>query len=133
MAEEADAIVVGGGLGSGNSGPRFHAPWGTGPGIVEPFERRARKAAKSGKLVFKFRHRVDALSLSNGVVDGVSGAILEPTIVERGESSSRNVVGEFSLRAQAVVIASGGIGGNHDLVRQNWPERLGEPPQFIIS
>src|ERR1700752_4117193 len=89
----------------GNSVPRFHVTWGTGPGIVEPFERRAREAAKSGKLIFKFRHRVDALSLSNGVVDGVSGAILEPTNVERGQSSSRNVVGEFSLRAQAVVVA----------------------------
>jgi uncharacterized protein len=120
-------------MGHGNSVPRFHVTWGTGPGIVEPFERRARKAARSGRLIFKFRHRVDALSVSNGVVDGVSGAILEPTKVERGRSSSRNVVGEFSLRAQAVVVASGGIGGNHDLVRQNWPKRLGEPPKFMIS
>ena len=108
-------------MGHGNSVPRFHVTWGTGPGIVEPFERRAREAAKSGRLIFKFRHRVDALSITNGAVDGVSGAILEPTNVERGQSSSRNVVGEFSLRAQAVVVASGGIGGNHDLVRQNWP------------
>jgi uncharacterized protein len=120
-------------MGHGNSVPRFHVTWGTGPGIVEPFERRAREAAKSGNLMFRFRHRVDGLSVSNGVVDGVSGAILEPTKVERGQSSSRNVVGEFSLHAQAVVIASGGIGGNHDLVRQNWPKRLGEPPKFMIS
>jgi uncharacterized protein len=120
-------------MGHGNSVPRFHVTWGTGPGIVEPFERRAREAAKGGKLIFRFRHRVDALSVSNGVVDGVSGAILEPTKVERGQSSSRNVVGEFSLRAQAVVVASGGIGGNHELVRQNWPKRLGEPPKFMIS
>jgi predicted oxidoreductase len=120
-------------MGHGNSVPRFHVTWGTGPGIVEPFERRAREAAKSGRLTFKFRHRVDALSITNGVVDGVSGAILEPTNVERGHSSSRKVVGDFSLRAQAVIVASGGIGGNHDLVRQNWPKRLGEPPKFMIS
>jgi uncharacterized protein len=120
-------------MGHGNSVPRFHVTWGTGPGIVEPFERRAREAAKGGRLIFKFRHRVDALSMANGAVDGVSGAILEPTNVERGQSSSRIVVGEFSLRAQAVVVASGGIGGNHDLVRQNWPKRLGEPPKFMIS
>ncbi|MBI5320301.1 FAD-binding dehydrogenase [Bradyrhizobium sp.] len=120
-------------MGHGNSVPRFHVTWGTGPGIVEPFERRAREAAKNGKLVFKFRHRVDALSITNGAIDGVSGAILEATNVERGKSSSRNVVGEFSLRAQAVVIASGGIGGNHDLVRANWPKRLGAPPKFMIS
>ncbi|WP_298280187.1 FAD-binding dehydrogenase [uncultured Bradyrhizobium sp.] len=120
-------------MGHGNSVPRFHVTWGTGPGIVEPFERRARAAANSGRLVFKFRHRVDALSVSNGTVDGVSGAILEPSSVERGKSSSRNVTGDFSLRAQAVIVASGGIGGNHDLVRQNWPQRLGEPPKFMIS
>ncbi|MCA6105696.1 FAD-binding dehydrogenase [Bradyrhizobium cenepequi] len=120
-------------MGHGNSVPRFHVTWGTGPGIVEPFARRAREAENSGRLIFKFRHRVDALSLTDGAVDGVTGAILEPTNVERGKSSSRNVVGEFSLRAQAVIVASGGIGGNHDLVRQNWPRRLGEAPQRMIS
>ncbi len=36
------------------------------------------------------------------------------------------MIGEFTLKAQAVIVASGGIGGNHDLVRQNWPKRLGE-------
>jgi uncharacterized protein len=120
-------------MGHGNSVPRFHVTWGTGPGIVEPFERRAREANKSGKLTFKFRHRVDALIVTNGTVEGVSGAILEPDAVERGKSSSRKVVGDFTLRAQAVIVASGGIGGNHDLVRQNWPKRLGTPPKFMIS
>ena len=120
-------------MGHGNSVPRFHVTWGTGPGIVEPFERRAREAANSGRLIFKFRHRVDALSITNGTVDGVSGAILEATNAARGESTSRNVVGEFALKAQAVIVASGGIGGIHDLVRQNWPKRLGAPPRFMIS
>lgn len=120
-------------MGHGNSVPRFHVTWGTGPGIVEPFERRAREANKSGKIIFKFRHRVDALIATGGTVEGVSGAILEPDNVERGKSSSRKVVGDFTLRAQAVIVASGGIGGNHDLVRQNWPKRLGTPPKFMIS
>ena len=120
-------------MGHGNSVPRFHVTWGTGPGIVEPFERRAREAMKSGRLVFRCRHRVDALSITNGTVDGVSGAVLAPDDVERGKSSSRNVVGEFALKAQAVIVASGGIGGNHELVRQNWPKRLGTPPKFMIS
>jgi uncharacterized protein len=117
----------------GNSVPRFHVSWGTGPGIVEPFERRARQAEASGRLKLKFRHRVDALSITDGTVDGVSGSILEPDSVERGKSSSRKVVGDFTLRAQAVIVASGGIGGNHDLVRQNWPKRLGEAPKNMIS
>lgn len=120
-------------MGHGNSVPRFHVTWGTGPGIVEPFERRAREAASSGRLSFRFRHRVDALSITNGTVDGVSGAVLAPDTIERGKSSSRDVVGEFALKAQAVIVASGGIGGNHELVRQNWPKRLGDPPKFMIS
>jgi predicted oxidoreductase len=117
----------------GNSVPRFHVSWGTGPGIVEPFERRARDAQSSGQLTFKFRHRVDALSITGGTVDGVSGAILAPDDVARGKSSSRQVVGDFMLRAQAVIVAAGGIGGNHDLVRQNWPKRLGDAPKNMIS
>jgi len=117
----------------GNSVPRFHVSWGTGPGVVEPFERRARAAQARGLLTFRFRHRVDALSITNGTVDGVSGSILEPDGIERGKSSSRKIVGDFTLRAQAVIVAAGGIGGNHDLVRQNWPKRLGEPPKHMIS
>jgi predicted oxidoreductase len=120
-------------MGHGNSVPRFHVSWGTGPGIVEPFERRARQALADGRLTFKFRHRVDELNITDGTVDGVSGAILEPDDVKRGKSSSRKVVGDFTLRAQAVIVASGGIGGNHDLVRQNWPKRLGEAPKNMIS
>jgi predicted oxidoreductase len=120
-------------MGHGNSVPRFHVTWGTGPGVVEPFVRRAREAEAKGFLSFRFRHRVDALGITNGTVDGVSGAILEPTNVARGETSSRVVTGNFSLRAQAVIVASGGIGGNHELVRQNWPPRLGAPPARMIS
>jgi len=122
-----------GAMGHGNSVPRFHVTWGTGPGVVEPFERRAREARASGRLTFRFRHRVDGLTITNGTVDGVSGTILEPDNVERGKSSSRKVTGEFTLRAQAVIVASGGIGGNHDMVRQNWPKRLGDPPKNMIS
>lgn len=120
-------------MGHGNSVPRFHVTWGTGPGIVEPFARRAREAMKSGRLLFRFRHRVDALSITNGTVDGVSGTVLAPDPIDRGKSSSRNATGEFALKAQAVIVASGGIGGNHELVRRNWPKRLGDPPKFMIS
>lgn len=120
-------------MGHGNSVPRFHVSWGTGPGVVEPFERRAREAAKTGRIEFKFRHRVDALTTAAGAVTGVSGKILEPSSEPRGKSSSRVTVGDFAFGAQAVIVASGGIGGNHDLVRQNWPSRLGTAPQRMVS
>ncbi len=119
--------------GHGNSVPRFHVTWGTGPGVLEPFARRARAAEQAGRVTFRFRHRVDGLLVKAGRIDGVRGAVLEPSAAERGVSSSRQVAGAFELRAQAVVVASGGIGGNHDLVRQHWPRRLGESPAHMIS
>lgn len=120
-------------MGHGNSVPRFHITWGTGPGIVEPFERRAREHAKTGCIAFRFRHRVDALEMTNGTATGVSGKILEPSSESRGTQSSRVETGDFTLKAQAVIVASGGIGGNHDLVRANWPKRLGTPPKHMVS
>jgi predicted oxidoreductase len=122
-----------GAVGHGNSVPRFHITWGTGPGVVEPFERRVRAGAARGLVDMRFRHRVTALSRSAGAVDTVSGEILQPSDAERGTASSRTATGSFALRAQAVVVTSGGIGGDHDLVRANWPERLGTPPQRMLS
>ncbi len=120
-------------LGHGNSVPRFHLTWGTGPGVVMPFVERVRAAAAEGRVQFAFRHRVDELVVSAGAVQGVSGSVLEPSAVARGEGSSRTVIGEFTATAPAVIIASGGIGHNFDLVRQNWPERMGPPPTTLIS
>ncbi len=122
-----------GAIGHGNSVPRFHVTWGTGPGVLEPFLRRAREAEKAGRLTFKFRHRVDALITSGGAVTGVRGQILAPTAAERGQPSSRDAVGDFEFNSQAVIVTSGGIGANHDLVRRNWPARLGAPPQHMLS
>ncbi len=117
--------------GHGNSVPRFHVTWGTGPAVLAPFERRVREA--SGLVGFRFRHRVDELTVSGGAVDGVRGAVLEPSRAPRGTRSSRTEVGQFELHAPAVLVCSGGIGGNFDLIRQNWPARLGRPPKRMIS
>src|SRR5205814_9210591 len=119
--------------GHGNSVPRFHITWGTGPGIVEPFERRVRAAVERGQVQLRFRHQVDVLTMTSGAVDGVQGTVLEPTDVARGQASSRTAVGTFELHAQAVVVTSGGIGGNHDMVRAAWPSRLGTPPAHMLS
>jgi uncharacterized protein len=119
--------------GHGNSVPRFHVTWGTGPGVIEPFVRRVREGERQGLVRLCFRHRVTALSMSSGVVDGVEGEVLEPSTAQRGMPSSRTVVGAFHLKAQAIIVTSGGIGANHDLVRRNWPQRLGPTPTRLIS
>jgi len=119
--------------GHGNSVPRFHITWGTGPGIVEPFEGRVREHVAAGRVRFAFRHRVDELMVADGAVTGVRGKVLAPDAAERGRATNREEVADFELTAQAVVVSSGGIGGDHDLVRKAWPPRLGTPPAFMVS
>jgi predicted oxidoreductase len=122
-----------GAIGHGNSVPRFHIAWGTGPGVLRPFVERVRAAAARGLVDLRFRHRVDALTGGDGGVDGVTGTVLAPDTCARGQASNRDAAGTFELHAQAVVVTSGGIGGNHELVRRNWPPRLGTPPRNMIS
>lgn len=119
--------------GHGNSVPRFHIVWGTGPGIVEPFAIKVLEASKSGLIDYKPRHKVDELITELGAVVGIKGQVLEDSNIARGEESNRNVIAEFEYRADAVVVASGGIGANAELVKKNWPARLGEAPKTMVQ
>lgn len=120
-------------IGHGNSVPRFHITWGTGPGVLAPFIAKVQAGAAAGLVDLRHRHRVDELVIESGAVVGVRGAVLGTDAAVRGASSHREVVGDFELRAPAVVVASGGIGGNHELVRQYWPERMGKAPEHMLS
>jgi len=123
----------GGGMahGHGNSVPRFHLTWGTGPGVVAPFEKLVREAHAAGKVEFGFRHRVTAIDFKTKTV---TGEVLEPTDAERGHSTSRTAVADFSASADSIIITSGGIGGDHDEVRKLWPvDRLGPPPKRMVA
>ncbi|GAA1752888.1 FAD-binding dehydrogenase [Streptomonospora arabica] len=119
--------------GPGNSVPRFHITWGTGPGVVAPFARRVREAAERGRVTLAFRHRVDELTVTGGAVTGVRGTVLADDDAPRGAATNRTATGEFAMSAQAVIVASGGIGGNHAEVRRNWPQRLGAPPREMVT
>lgn len=119
--------------GHGNSVPRFHIVWGTGPGLVAPFERRVREHMKTGLVDYFPRHRVDDVMRKNGAIVGVRGSVLAPSSALRGEESNREVIKSFEHQAQAVLVSSGGIGANHDLIRENWPSRLGQAPKQMIS
>lgn len=128
-AERGDGRATG----HGNSVPRFHIAWGTGTGVVKPFVEGALEAARDGRVTFFHRHRVDELVTTDGAVTGVRGTVLAPDDAPRGAPSNDDAVGEFELRAPAVLVSSGGIGANHDLVRQFWPDRLGTPPAQMIT
>lgn len=118
--------------GHGNSVPRFHVTWGTGPGVIDPFVVRVKAGVTRGTLTLKCRHRVEELVIRGGAVCGVSGKVLAADGAERGRPTSRVAVADFAFEAQAVVVASGGIGANHALVRKNWPARLGKAPEDMV-
>lgn len=117
----------------GSSVPRFHITWGTGPGVIEPFVRRVRDQAATGRVSLRFRHRVTSLVRTAGAVTGVAGDVLADSTAERGSPSTRVVMGGFSLAASAVILTTGGIGGDHEVVRRYWPARLGPAPARMLS
>lgn len=120
--------------GHGNSVPRFHITWGAGEGIVAPYVRLARAAEAAGLLRFAFRHKVTGLTVTDGRVTGVRGQMLAQDTARRGASTNREPVGDFDLAAEAVILTSGGIGGNHDAVRAVWPtHRLGPAPGCMVA
>ncbi|WP_299982263.1 FAD-binding dehydrogenase [uncultured Ruegeria sp.] len=120
--------------GHGNSVPRFHLTWGTGPGVLEHFIRRVRAHVDTGLIQLKFRHQVSHIIMQNGTAKGVSGEILADDDIPRGSKTNRDELGEFEVYAPSVIVTSGGIGGNFEMVRQNWPrDRLGEPPKDMIA
>jgi len=119
--------------GHGNSVPRFHVAWGTGTGVVEPFTNSALAAAGQGQVVFYHRHRVDELLISGGTATGVRGTVLTPDNSPRGVQSNRDPLNDFELSAQAVIVTTGGIGGDHEIVRRNWPQRMGSAPKSMIT
>jgi predicted oxidoreductase len=120
-------------MGAGNSVPRFHVTWGTGPGLVAPFQAEVEAAETDGRVTILPRHRVVSLTVEDGVVTGATGDVLAPSGAARGVASSRDVVDSFAVTAGATIVASGGIGGNHDLVRRWWPARLGAAPQTMVT
>ncbi|MGW6620766.1 FAD-binding dehydrogenase [Nocardia sp. NPDC055002] len=122
-----------GAYGPGNSVPRFHITWGTGPRIVEIIESRVRIGVDQGLVEYRFRHQVDELVVTGGAVTGVRGTVLEPSDAARGIESSRKALGEFEFNAQAVIVTSGGIGHNRELIRQNWPTRMGRAPEHMLA
>ncbi len=120
-------------LGPGNSVPRFHIAWGTGPALVAAFQARLERAEADGRATVLSRHRVTDLVAHDGVIIGAAGQVLAPSGSPRGVATSREMTGAFEIIAGATIVASGGIGGNHDLVRSRWPERLGAPPAHMLA
>ena len=119
--------------GHGNSVPRFHIVWGTGPGLLEPFVRSLLDARAAGLVDVRFRHRVTEVVTTGGRVTGVRGEVLAHDEAARAVPTSRAAVRPFEAAADAVLVATGGIGANHELVRSLWPPAAGRLPDRMLS
>jgi uncharacterized protein len=106
--------------GDGNSVPRFHLTWGCGQGLVDAIRASIEGHPRRGELDLRFRTRVTELVTGGERVTGCRA------VSEDGGGD------EVELEADAVVVAAGGVGGNLDLVRREWPADLGTPPQNIL-
>src|SRR5258707_7820737 len=82
--------------GHGNSVPRFHITWGTGPAIVDVFTRRL---LGNSKVRFAHRHRVDELIVENGAAVWGRGSVLQATRPARRVASAPNTRGVVKVHA----------------------------------
>lgn len=119
--------------GHGNSVPRFHITWGTGPGLIEPFVNYVLAEEQKGNFRFLERHQVTQLNITDNKITSIKGNILKPSEAERGEPSNREIIDQFKLDTPYLIITTGGIGANHELIKKNWPRRLGNAPETMIQ
>lgn len=119
--------------GHGNSVPRFHITWGTGPGLIEPFVNYVLAEEQKGNFRFLERHQVTQLNITDNKITSIKGNILKPSEAERGEPSNREIIDQFKLDTPYLIITTGGIGANHELIKKNWPRRLGKAPETMIQ
>ncbi|MFL5826348.1 MAG: FAD-binding dehydrogenase, partial [Thermoleophilaceae bacterium] len=106
-------------FGDGNSVPRFHLTWGTGKALVDQVWAAIERHPRRRSLELRFRTRVTELLEDGGCVRGC-----------RVESEDGGGQGE--IEAAVVVVAAGGVGGNLDMVRREWPAELGEAPEHLL-
>ena len=110
--------------GHGNSVPRFHIVWGTGPGLVEPFVTKVLTAVEAGYIDFKPRHQVtelmtkdftvtstDSPSYAGGIVGWANKKTIVSTCVNTGRvlSTTRYTGSETSSSTFYRIAYAGGI------------------------
>ncbi len=107
--------------GPGNSYPRFHMVWGTGKGLTDDAIRALHNHPKASTHLQSFyRHKAEEIVMEQGRAVGISGI---------NESSNT----PFSARGEHIIVATGGMGGNIQKVREHWYKPWGAPPEIILN
>src|SRR5690554_2681132 len=104
--------------GDGNSVPRYHVVWGTSRELTRVMIAAMHKAAGDGRLTLLHNHSITGIEQSGGVVTGASGI---------NDKTGEHV----QFQASTVVLATGGLNGNHEQTRANWPQDRPMPATML--
>ena len=104
----------------GNSVPRFHMVWGTGQGLIDGIVHHLEKHPHRKNLEIRFRQAVRSLEFQDGRVTGCQG-------LDEGSNT------DFTVIAENVVVATGGISGSLKRIRENWFKPWGPPPEKMLN
>ena len=104
----------------GNSVPRYHVLWGTGRELVQNLIKRLFEHPRHEHLTVLHEHRATGFIVEDGCVRGAVG------------SDEKNG-DDFSIRADNTVVATGGINGSVEKVRQNWLSNWPGPPDDFLN
>jgi len=104
----------------GNSYPRFHMVWGTGYELTNSLIKYLEAHKNAENLTLLFNHKGEEFIAADGRVNGITG-------IDESNGSS------FEIEADHIVVATGGIGGNIEKVKENWYKPWGSPPEVILN
>jgi predicted oxidoreductase len=119
--------------GDGNSVPRFHLTWGCGKALVDEVWGAIERHPSRSRLEVRFATRVAALVTDGGAITGCRVEAESDDAPGSQNGSAEPEDGSVTeIAAEQVVIAAGGVGGNLEIVRREWPPELGKPPKEIL-
>ena len=106
--------------GDGNTLPRYHIIWGTGQHLMLTLITELKHHPDSRNISYLFDHKVESILTKEQAVSGLRG-----THEKTGQS--------FEVNAAFVLVASGGINGDINRVKQEWDKSWGEPPEHLLN
>jgi predicted oxidoreductase len=104
----------------GNSVPRYHILWGTGRELVQTLIARLLHHPNATNLTVLHQHRAEGVDFDGDKAIGCHGVDLQTGLPFRAEAAN-------------TIVATGGINGSVEKVRENWPRDWHPLPDFFLN